>query len=255
MPSKYMLKLSKISKSRSIKTDRSKYQNLYEIIYIKKVSIAVCSALGLLGLNMTANASQFADIPLHLQSKAERKLASSVKSNVTFYIDDSNSMNYTIKDEDKKVRVCKQQTIPCLSLNTNKKCAQWDTASNNDWSLYYVNHNTESEEEIADDPNDSLEKHLIQRFGYCFITKNSKLWNVKNTMATLVSKYQNDFYFSFQPLNNNDLIFNNFYDTEDSAQKNELVNDRIFQMKTDSGGTHITERLFAVARNTVMFLS
>ena len=247
-----MLKLSKISKSRSIKTDRSKYQNLYEIIYIKKVSIAVCSALGLLGLNMTANASQFADIPLHLQSKAERKLASSVKSNVTFYIDDSNSMNYTIKDEDKKVRVCKQQTIPCLSLNTNKKCAQWDTASNNDWSLYYVNHNTESEEEIADDPNDSLEKHLIQRFGYCFITKNSKLWNVKNTMATLVSKYQNDFYFSFQPLNNNDLIFNNFYDTEDSAQKNELVNDRIFQMKTDSGGTHITERLFAVARNTVM---
>ena len=252
MPSKYMLKLSKISKSRSIKTDRSKYQNLYEIIYIKKVSIAVCSALGLLGLNMTANASQFADIPLHLQSKAERKLASSVKSNVTFYIDDSNSMNYTIKDEDKKVRVCKQQTIPCLSLNTNKKCAQWDTASNNDWSLYYVNHNTESEEEIADDPNDSLEKHLIQRFGYCFITKNSKLWNVKNTMATLVSKYQNDFYFSFQPLNNNDLIFNNFYDTEDSAQKNELVNDRIFQMKTDSGGTHITERLFAVARNTVM---
>ena len=252
MPSKYMLKLSKISKSRSIKTDRSKYQNLYEIIYIKKVSIAVCSALGLLGLNMTANASQFADIPLHLQSKAERKLASSVKSNVTFYIDDSNSMNYTIKDEDKKVRVCKQQTIPCLSLNTNKKCAQWDTASNNDWSLYYVNHNTESEEEIADDPNDSLEKHLIQRFGYCFITKNSKLWNVKNTMATLVSKYQNDFYFSFQPLNNNDLIFNNFYDTEDSAQKNELVNDRIFQMETDSGGTHITERLFAVARNTVM---
>lgn len=247
-----MLKLSKISKSRSIKTDRSKYQNLYEIIYIKKVSIAVCSALGLLGLNMTANASQFADIPLHLQSKAERKLASSVKSNVTFYIDDSNSMNYTIKDEDKKVRVCKQQTIPCLSLNTNKKCAQWDTASNNDWSIYYVNHNTESEEEIADDPNDSLEKHLIQRFGYCFITKNSKLWNVKNTMATLVSKYQNDFYFSFQPLNNNDLIFNNFYDTEDSAQKNELVNDRIFQMKTDSGGTHITERLFAVARNTVM---
>ena len=252
MPSKYMLKLSKISKSRSIKTDRSKFQNLYETKYIKKVSIAVCSALGLLGLNMTANASQFADIPLHLQSKAERKLASSVKSNVTFYIDDSNSMNYTIKDEDKKVRVCKQQTIPCLSLNTNKKCAQWDTASNNDWSLYYVNHNTESEEEIADDPNDSLEKHLIQRFGYCFITKNSKLWNVKNTMATLVSKYQNDFYFSFQPLNNNDLIFNNFYDTEDSAQKNELVNDRIFQMKTDSGGTHITERLFAVARNTVM---
>ena len=252
MPSKYMLKLSKISKSRSIKTDRSKYQNLYEIIYIKKVSIAVCSALGLLGLNMTANANQFADIPLHLQSRAERVLGYSVKSNVTFYIDDSNSMNYTIKDEDKKVRVCKQQTIPCLSLNTNKKCAQWDTASNNDWSLYYVNHNTESEEEIADDPNDSLEKHLIQRFGYCFITKNSKLWNVKNTMATLVSKYQNDFYFSFQPLNNNDLIFNNFYDTEDSAQKNELVNDRIFQMKTDSGGTHITERLFAVARNTVM---
>ena len=93
MLSKYMLKLSKISKSRRIKTDRSKFQNLYETIYIKKVSIAVCSALGLLGLNMTANANQFADIPLHLQSRAERVLGYSIKSNVTFYIDDSRSMD------------------------------------------------------------------------------------------------------------------------------------------------------------------
>lgn len=252
MLSKYMLKLSKISKSRRIKTDRSKFQNLYETIYIKKVSIAVCSALGLLGLNMTANANQFADIPLHLQSRAERVLGYSIKSNVTFYIDDSRSMDYTIKGEDRKVRVCKQQTIPCLSLNTNKKCAQWDTASNNDWTLYYVNHDAESGEKIFDDPSKPLEEHLIQRFDYCFITKNSKLWNVKNTMATLVSKYQKDFYFSFQPLNNDHLIFNKFYDTEDSEQNDELVNQRIYQMKSDSGGTHITQRLFSVARNTVM---
>lgn len=247
-----MLKLSKISKSRCIKTDRSKYQNLYEIIYIKKVSIAVCSALGLLGLNMNANANQFADIPLHLQNQVERILASKVKSNVTFYIDDSSSMNQTVKGDDRKVRVCKEKKIPCLSLNTNKKCAQWDTASNNDWSLYYVNHYTESEEEIADDPSKPLEEHLIKRFDYCFITKNSKLWNVKNTMATLVSTYQKDFYFSFQPLNNNHLIFNKFFDTEDSAQRDELVNNLILQMKSDAGGTHITQRLFSVARNTVM---
>ena len=252
MLSKYMLKLSKISKSRSIKTDRSKFQNLYETKYIKKVSIAVCSALGLLGLNMTANANQFADIPLHLQSRAERVLGYSVKSNVTFYIDDSGSMNQTVKGDDRKVRVCKQQTIPCLSLNTNKKCAQWDTASNNDWTLYYVKHNAESGEEITDDPSKPLEEHLIQRFDYCFITKNSKLWNVKNTMATLVSKYQKDFYFSFQPLNNNHLIFNKFFDTEDSAQNNELVNNLIYKMTSDGGGTHITRRLYSVARNTVM---
>ncbi len=219
--------------------------------------------------------NQFSDTPLHLQSQSIQTTGYSVKPNITFFIDDSGSMDTIIK------RQCyahyrKMTCITKIKYTYLGKiywsCRQWDT---DPWSADEVLVGSISgPTELSDNDSTIIDYKHPQN---CHST--TRMSTVNNILEQIINTYRNDFNYSVQPLNSHTEYdfrpnpitgvyerfvtnahpeYNQFYDTE-KLQDYEFVIDTIKGNPAKgkrglyaNGLTPTFARINAVVRNTLM---
>lgn len=173
-----------------------------------------------------AAADIFADIPLHLQSKATTISAYSVKPNITLYIDDSGSMSMNIVPMSYKCRI--SHWIPNPSGNGGK----WEPYGSYQYGFDTIPKNT-------------------KEIRYSCNTYR-RIDSVKEVLTDIITNYHNDMYFAFRPMcgTGDQKKYNQFYDTSDPDNYSNMLNS-IKNLETPCD-TPTTRQFPVIARNLVI---
>lgn len=173
-----------------------------------------------------AKADIFADIPLHLQSKATTFSAYNVKPNVTLYIDDSGSMSMNIVPMIYKCRV--SHWIPNPKGNGGK----WEPFGPYQYGFDVIPKNT-------------------KEIRYSCNTYR-RIDSVKEVLTDIITNYHDDMYFAFRPMcgTGDQKKYNQFYDTS-KPQNYQSMLSNIKNLETPCD-TPTTRQFPVIARNLVI---
>ena len=173
-----------------------------------------------------AKADLFADIPLHLQSKATTFSAYSVKPNITLYIDDSGSMSMNIVPMTYKCRV--SHWIP----NASGSGGKWEPFGSYQYGFDVIPKNTQD-----------------VRYS---CTTYRRIDSVKEVLTDIITNYHNDMYFAFRPMcgTGDQKKYNQFYDTSKPENYRNML-ESIKKLETPCD-TPTTRQFPVIARNLVI---